>query len=219
MSVVYPRIAGTIGSAPNYLGSFSWLSKPSASASINGAMVYITDIGGGSYWFCDGTQWKLLSESGILIQNRLINDVTAASSSENVFQIQIIPAGVLRDGNLVSIDFALTKTSLAATSTTRFRFGQSASVPASNVLIGSQSKPAAGDTYIRGAFGIMRSSATTVRVTAAFMTTNFGSHSTPGYGTDITVPDMDQNTNYLMMTHQNASSETITNQMFRVSLK
>lgn len=220
MSVVYPRIAGTIGS-PNFIGSFTFGEKPTASAALAGATAYITNIGdhGGSYWICDGLRWRPYASDGIVVQNRHDNDISPASASENVFQIQGIPAGVLQDGNIMTVDFSLTKTDLTATSTVRFRLGTSSSVPASNTQLNSQAKPASGDTYIRGCFEFLRVSATAIRVLAAYQTTRYGSHATPGYGTDITVPNMDQNTNYLMMTHQNASSETITNQMFRVSLK
>lgn len=220
MSVVYPRIAGTIGS-PNFIGSFTFGEKPTASAALAGATAYITNIGegGGSYWFCDGLRWRPYASDGIVVQNRYDNDISPASASENVFQIQGIPAGVLQDGHIMTVDFSLTKTDLTSSSTVRFRFGTSSSVPASNTQINSQIKPASSDTYIRGCFEFFRVSETAVRVFSAYQSTRYGSHATAGYGTNITVPSMDRNTNYLMMTHQNASSETITNQLFRVVLK
>lgn len=221
MSVVYPRISGSIGGTPNYLGAFSWTEMPAASTALAGATAYITNIGdnGGSYWICDGLRWRPYASDGIVVQNRYDNDISPASASENVFQIQGIPAGVMQDGGIITVDFSLTKTVLTATSTVRFRLGTSSSVPASNTQLNSQAKPASGDTYIRGCFEFLRVSATEIRVLAAYQTTRYGSHATAGYGTNITVPDMDQNTNYLMMTHQNAASETITNQLFRVVIK
>lgn len=59
MSAVINPVAGAHPFQPNFIGRMTWAVRPSATANA-GRTIFVTDvgIGGGSYWFSNGTEWR-----------------------------------------------------------------------------------------------------------------------------------------------------------------
>lgn len=160
MSVVFPKAGGYAGN-PNYIGSFTWATKPAA-AVVNGAVCYVTNVGagGGSYWYSDGVIWR--PHGRVVLQSRTASDAIS-STSEVKTQSQLIPAGMLQAGLILRVTSNIVKSAGTYTGTFRLHFGAANTV--SDVQIGSDLvHPATTNRQLVTQFDLCRISATSVRV-------------------------------------------------------
>jgi len=109
--------------APDFLGVYTWATKPAAAAGNANKRVFISDVGvGGSYWFSDGARWRPVG--GRVMLHALFTAVTSvANTNEQILDQYLAPAGLFSAGDKVAFTCRLDKSAAVDTCTRSYRVG------------------------------------------------------------------------------------------------
>ena len=196
-------------------GTYTWATKPLPSA-LTG-QIYISDIGvGGSYWYSDGSKWRPVG-GRVTLKNTLV-DVTNNGAAKVVMDYATIPAGLVADGDLLTVSCIKERTGgVTDTDTTDLCIGTTATAPGTTVGLGTG---VLATTQIQFAanWSVRKESPTAVRPTA--MTGSTGVGGATSANATATVPNMDTQPTYLQITSDltNAAGEVVHLRGFTVTL-
>ena len=179
-----------------------------------GTRYFATDVGiGGSNWYSDGVRWRLVSGSTVLYNN-YTDVVSAANTNEQILDQFLIPAGLIKDGDIVCVKNRNDKSSTVDTCTTRLRLGTAGTV--ADALISQTAQPATTSrtSYLLKEFVFV--SATSVR--RGTMETAASIGVSTSIAADVTVSNV-SNALYLSLTTQmTTGAETMAVKQFIVEL-
>lgn len=211
VAVVYPKVGGIVN-VPNYLGSFTWATRPTASAALAGAVFYASDYP--SYWFCDGTIWRPYGNARL--QCRTIADAIT-NGTLTVINQQLIPAGMLKAGMILRVFHQTIKSSTGSSGTEQIYMG-TAGTTADAALLANATTFGAANRQLAIVYDILRVTSTSVRVVTSGATQSYAANATP-VPADVTVSDLDANDLYVSVAVNNTGgAETVTNRAFIVDM-
>lgn len=206
---VAPGAPGTSPVGSNIYPAYAWAARPAA-ASYTGAIIRITDAGGGTgavsggnFFFSNGTRWKPVGGNIILDGVDTANSA-AANTAENQLNPNhvVIPAGLIGDYDRLRIRASMSKNGAADTALLRIRFGPLGTV-ADPVLVSTN---VMATTAVSNGFfmDFKRASATSLQNlgSGAPLAPYSGTSSTVAYATPVTVSSMDTTPMYLSITSQ-----------------
>lgn len=205
--------------------AYTWATKPSASA-FTGSFIRITDVGGGTgglgggnFFFSNGTRWKPVNGSIVLdsvdTPNAGVADTTEQQLNPNHI---VIPAGVIGLYDRILLRCTMSKNGAADTATIRLRFGPLGT--AADPIIATVNSLATTAQSIGFLQAFKRASATTVqKVGNATSDTSFSGASTVAYPAAVAVSNLDSTAMFLSITSQmTAGTEIVTLQDYTLEL-
>ena len=122
-----------------------WADRPTAAAAGNGALQWFSDIGGGSLWRSDGTNWRPANgRTRLYAKNGLIAAplATLTGVTSGVFTLPetlTIPAGLIAPHSAVWGNFEIFRTGATATALVQWRIGTAGTTSDSIVYQSSMS--------------------------------------------------------------------------------
>lgn len=202
------NIVGLVGAGGTIYGtgaSYTWATLPAAST-LSGVMVFVSDVGGGTYWRSNGTRWRPLNNMACL--GALGARVSQTGSAEYLYYNVKVPAGAWKDNDRLRFRFTMTKSSTAETATMRVRVGQLGTVSDAAMYLGGASATATtsaslattNNTY-GGFFDVKRVSATSLqKLGSGSFTQPYNGATNAVFASAFTVADMDTNDTYFNLT-------------------
>lgn len=198
-------LAGAGGTVYGIGASYTWATLPAAST-MSGVMVFVSDVGGGTYWRSNGTRWRPLNNMACL--GALGARVSQAGSAEYLYYNVKVPAGAWKDNDRLRFRFTMTKSSTAETATMRVRVGQLGTVSDAAMYLGGASATATtsaslattNNTY-GGFFDVKRVSSTSVqKLGSGSFTQPYNGATNAVFASAFAVADMDTNDTYFNLT-------------------
>jgi hypothetical protein len=216
------------GSGPNGSSippSYTWATKPNA-ASYPGAVIRLTDVGGGTgslgggnLFFSNGTRWKPINGSIVLdsvdTPNAGVADTTEQQLNPNHV---VIPAGAIGLYDRILLRGTMSKSGTSDTATIRVRFGPLGTTADPVVAtIASLATTAQSIGFLQA---FKRASATTFQKEGNGSTdTSFSGASTTAFPAPVAVSNLDTTPMYLSITSQlTAGTEIVTLQDYTLEL-
>lgn len=185
--------------------SYTWATLPAAST-LSGVMVFVSDIGGGTYWRSNGTNWKPIN--GRYTHYKPTARQTSAAAAETLLDRVLFPAGLLQTGFVISNRVTTSKSSTTETATLRFKFGTLGTTGDTQLYTSTNLATTNVSAGVLADFKV--ASATTIqKIGSASTTTAWNGPNTSAYPAAITVSDVSVNACYLDITVQkDAGAET-----------
>jgi len=105
---------------PGFVPTYTWATKPATLPT--GQPVFISNVGTkGSYWYYDGTRWKLVNGSVILAA--LDTTMSGIVNSETLALQYLMPATLWQLKDRIRVTFTFTKSGTTDSGTVRIRIG------------------------------------------------------------------------------------------------
>ena len=175
---------------------------------------YVSNVGvGGSQWYSDGVRWRALGGT-VVLKNNYTDANTVANTNEQILDQFLIPAGLIKIGDIVRVKNRNDKSSTVDTCTTRLRLGTAGTVADANISQTAQPATTSRTMYMLKEFVFV--SATSVR--RATMETAASTGASTAIAADVTVSNV-SNALYLSLTTQmTTGAETMTLKDFIIEL-
>lgn len=178
-------------------------------------LLYITDIGGGSWWVSNGI--TLSPKSGTITLYDLDTPSAQTLGTAKVMAQNLIPAGLITNRSRLRITYTFSKSASAETCAHNFRLGLTGTT--SDTSIGNTGAPGGTNVAVGNILEFQRLSATSLLRLGMAITGGYNGPSTTAIPAAVTVPDMDINPLFLSLTSlSSANVEVYTLHDYRVEL-
>lgn len=178
-------------------------------------LLFITDIGGGSWWSSNGYTLTPKQNSITLYELDTANAQTLGTAK--VMAQNLIPAGLLADRSRLRITYTYGKSASAETCAHNFRLGLTGTT--SDTSIGNTGAPGGANVAVGNVLEFQRLNATSLLRLGMAITGGYNGPSTTAIPAAVTVPNMDTNPLFLSLTSlSSANVEVYTLYDYRVEL-
>lgn len=191
----------------NFLGYFTWAQRPNAATVPVRSRFCCTDVGVGgmSYWWSDGTNWRVMAPTDILFDTTPV--VLGASASEQLAKSFLIQAGLLTSARYFSMKMLITKVGTTDSVNPKLRLGTAADLSGASIFSFGSLVGAANASGSVESLQFATSSTQVRRLGAQSGNAAWnGAGSNTAYPQNVTVSDMSTNPLYLVVSTQNSGA-------------
>lgn len=184
-------------------------------AAFQGRVVRVTDLGR-ALFESNGTRWKPVNGRAVI--GSIDTDATMTGTAETIMFQRLLPAGLLKNGDTLSLTYTIGKSGTAETTTVTLRLGASGTV--ADALLSGFGPLTASNISAGLLTEYTRVNATSVQKLGSGANNNaYGGPSTAALHAPVAVANMDTTPLYLSLTMaQSAAVETATLRRLRLEL-
>lgn len=191
----YSTGGGGGGPVDTSLPVYTLATLPAASSNAN-KLVRVSNVGvnDGSVWVSDGTNWNPVGP--ICLANNTAPYTASTYTTEEIAVSILLPAGLLKDGNYIDMNYALNKSGSTDVFSRRVRFGSAGSISDAQMValsVSATHRNSGHNTILQ------RGGATAMRILGHNNAVSPFGTMTSGYAGDITVNNMDTTDSYLSL--------------------